>query len=149
MPTFKVVLSDPKSGCAKTIEVSGPKANAFLGKKIGDVIDGSVLDLPDGVKIKITGGSGIEGAPMVPFIEGPVKKYVLLSGPPGFHPRKKGERRRKLVRGNTINEQIVQINAVIVYPENANIGPIITKEGGCGKFKKSKKGGEKKEGESK
>jgi small subunit ribosomal protein S6e len=38
----------------------------------------------------------------------------LLSGPPGFHPRKKGERRRKTVRGNTISEDIVQINTKIV-----------------------------------
>ena len=46
---------------------------------------------------------------------GGVKKRVLLSGPPGFHPKEKGERRRKMIRGNTITEDIVQINTVIVY----------------------------------
>ncbi len=128
MPTFKLVLADPMSGKSRQFEVKDPVAQRFVGLRIGDIVDASILkgivDLPPGFKIRITGGSGIEGAPMVPFVEGPVKKYVLLSGPPGFHPRKPGERRRKLVRGNTISEQIVQINAVIVYPPGWKGGPI-------------------------
>ncbi len=128
MPTFKLVLADPLSGKSRQFEIKDPVAQRFIGLKIGDVVDASILkgviDLPPGFKIKITGGSGYEGAPMVPFIDGPVKKYALLSGPPGFHPRKRGERRRKLVRGNTINEQIVQINAVLVYPAGWKGGPI-------------------------
>ncbi len=128
MPTFKLVLADPLSGKSRQFEVKDPVAQRFIGLKIGDIVDASILkgvvDLPPGFKIKITGGSGYEGAPMVPFVDGPVKKYVLLSGPPGFHPRKRGERRRKLVRGNTINEQIVQINAVLIYPPGWKDGPI-------------------------
>ncbi len=129
MPTFKLVLADPMSGRAKQLEIKDPIAQRFLGLKIGDEVDASIIrevfELPPGFKIRITGGSGIEGAPMLPYLEGPVKKYLLLSGPPGYHPRKKGERRKKLVRGNTINEQIVQINAVIVYPRDWQGGPII------------------------
>lgn len=128
MPTFKLVLADPLSGKSRQFEIKDPVAQKFIGLKIGDVVDASILkgvvNLPPGFKIKITGGSGIEGAPMVPFIRGPVKKYVLLSGPPGFHPRKSGERRRKLVRGDTISDQIVQINAVLIYPSNWDKGPI-------------------------
>ncbi len=128
MPTFKLVLADPMSGKSRQFEIKDPVAQRFIGLKIGDIVEASILkgviDLPPGFKIKITGGSGYEGAPMLPYIEGPVKKYVLLSGPPGFHPRKRGERRRKLVRGNTINEQIVQINAVLIYPPNWKEGPI-------------------------
>ncbi|MHA1469026.1 MAG: S6e family ribosomal protein, partial [Candidatus Asgardarchaeia archaeon] len=70
-----------------------------------------------GVKLQITGGSDIAGFPMRADIEGPIKKYILLSGGVGFRPRRKGERRRKLVRGNTISEDIVQINMKIIYPE--------------------------------
>ncbi|NPA22765.1 MAG: 30S ribosomal protein S6e [Crenarchaeota archaeon] len=129
MPTFKLVLADPMSGKSKQLEVKDPHAQRLIGLRIGDIVDASVLkgiiDLPQGFRIKITGGSGYEGAPMVPYIEGPVKKYVLASGPPGFHPRRRGERKRKLVRGNTINEQIVQINAVLIYPAGWKEGPII------------------------
>ncbi len=113
MATFKVVISDPKSGKAKQIELSGDKANAFLGKKIGDVIDGSVIGLA-GYKLKITGGTDKDGFPMRPDVHGAVRKRVLLSAGPGFKPRRPGERRRKTVRGNTISEDIVQINTVIV-----------------------------------
>ncbi|OYT26585.1 MAG: 30S ribosomal protein S6e, partial [Thermoprotei archaeon ex4572_64] len=41
------------------------------------------------------------------------------------HPRKTGERRRKLVRGNVITDHIVQINAVLVYPKDWSEGPVI------------------------
>lgn len=129
MPTFKLVLSDPLSGRARQFEIKDPLASRFIGLRIGDEIDGSILKdyitLPPGFKIKITGGSGVEGAPMVPYVSGPVKKYVLLSHPPGYHPPKKGMRKRKLVRGDTISDTIVQINAVIVYPKDWKDGPII------------------------
>ncbi len=96
-------------------------ASKLLGLKIGDIVDGSIVGL-DNVKLKITGGSDATGIPMRPDVPGPVKKRVLLSGPPGFHPRLKGERRRKMVRGNVISDgtvkrdKMVQINTVIVYP---------------------------------
>jgi small subunit ribosomal protein S6e len=45
---------------------------------------------------------------------GGVKKYVLLTRGTGLRKAEKGERRRKLVRGNTITEEIYQVNAVLV-----------------------------------
>ncbi len=116
MPEFKIVVSDPKTGTAKQIEIKDPQSQALLGLRIGDVIDGSIIGLK-GIKLKITGGSDRAGFPMYPSIPGGGKRRILLSNPPGFHPRRKGERRRKTVRGNTITEEIVQINAVIVYDE--------------------------------
>jgi len=129
MPTFKLVLSDPISGKARQFEIKDPLAQRFIGLKIGDEIDGAVLkdfiELPKGAKIKITGGSGIEGAPMHPGVPGPVKRYILATGPPGYRPPKKGVRKKKLVRGNTITDTIVQINAVVVYPESYEGPPVI------------------------
>ncbi|MCC6039573.1 MAG: 30S ribosomal protein S6e [Thermofilum sp.] len=113
MPEFKVVISDPKTGKAEQVEVKGEQALRLIGHKIGDVIDGALVGKP-GVKLKITGGSGRAGEPMRPDIPGPRKGYFLLSGPPGYHPPEKGTRKRKFVRGNTISEDIVQINTVIV-----------------------------------
>ncbi|MEM0257505.1 MAG: 30S ribosomal protein S6e [Thermofilum sp.] len=113
MPEFKVVVSDPSTGKAEQIEVKGEQAIRLIGLKIGDIIDGSLVGKP-GFKLKITGGSGRAGEPMRPDIPGPRKGYFLLSGPPGYHPTDKGVRKRKFVRGNTITDEIVQINTVIV-----------------------------------
>lgn len=96
------------------IRVSGDRARSFIGLKIGDRISGELIGLKN-VELEIRGGSDNSGFPMRPDIPGGVKKRVLLSNPPGFHPRKRGERRRKIVRGNTITEDIVQINTVIIY----------------------------------
>lgn len=114
MPEFKIVVSDPKTGKAESVEIKGDKALKLIGHKIGDVIDGALIGKP-GLKLKITGGSGKAGEPMLPFLPGGAKKRLLLSGPPGYHPPKKGMRKRKLVRGNVITDEIVQINMAIVY----------------------------------
>lgn len=99
---------------AWTIVATDPEASRLIGLKIGDVIDGGIAGLP-GFKLKIRGGTDSSGFPMRPDVMGGAKKRVLLSGPPGFHPREEGERRRKMVRGNTITMDIVQVNTMIVY----------------------------------
>ncbi|ADV65634.1 30S ribosomal protein S6e [Desulfurococcus mucosus] len=96
------------------IRVNDERTQSLLGLRIGDSIDGSIVGLK-GVRLTITGGSDISGFPMRPDVSGPVKKKVLLSGPPGFHPEEDGERRRKMVRGNTIAPDIVQVNTKITY----------------------------------
>jgi len=110
---MKVVVSDPKAGKSYQIELKEPESKKLLGLKIGDKIEGSFLGLP-GYELQITGGSDRDGFPMRPDVAGVGRKKVLLSNPPGFHPRKKGERRRKYVRGNQISEAIVQVNTKIV-----------------------------------
>jgi len=120
MPEFKVVVSDPATGRAKTYVVKGEAAMRLIGLKIGDIIDGSLISSElKGKKLEIRGGSDSSGFPMRPDIPGGVKKRVLLSGPPGFHPKENGERRRKTVRGNVITEDIVQINVKIVTEEKS------------------------------
>lgn len=47
MVDFKVVLSDPATGKAYNIDASGAGAGAFIGKRIGDEIDGSGLGFED------------------------------------------------------------------------------------------------------
>ncbi|MEM7826019.1 MAG: 30S ribosomal protein S6e [Candidatus Aenigmatarchaeota archaeon] len=113
MVAFKIVVSDPETRKAFQLEVGEEKALGLIGKKIGDEVNADFLGLP-GYVLKITGGTDKDGFPMHPSVEGTVKKKVLLSGPPCFHPTKKGERRRKTVRGNTISPDIVQINVKVV-----------------------------------
>ncbi len=91
-------------------------ASKLIGLKIGDLIDGSIVGLK-GCKLMITGGSDSSGFPMIPTITGGVKKEVLLSSPPGFHPMERGERARKTVRGNTITIDTVQVNTKVTYSE--------------------------------
>lgn len=112
MPTFKLIISEQETGKSNVYEIKDAPALTLIGLKIGDEIDASVLGI-DG-KIKITGGSDRAGFPMRSDVKGGVKKYVLLTKGVGFKPKNKGERRRKLVRGNTITEEIYQLNGILI-----------------------------------
>ena len=113
MAKFKVIVSDPKAGTSKAIEIEESRAAPLIGRRIGEVIDGSVVDLP-GYKIQIRGGSDKDGFPMKRNIHGGVRRRVILSGGVGFNPRTEGERRRKTVRGDIITDEIVQLNMKIM-----------------------------------
>ncbi|RLF37855.1 MAG: 30S ribosomal protein S6e [Thermoplasmata archaeon] len=113
MVEFKVVVNDVKQGKSYQIPVSGHHANALIGKKIGEEVDGIFVSLP-GYKLVITGGTDKDGFPMRPDLPGMGKRRLLLSGGVGFRPRRKGERKKKMVRGNTISKDIVQINMKVV-----------------------------------
>lgn len=112
MANFKIVISDPKTKKAYQKEVD-QSASGLIGRKIGDVVDGSFLGLP-GYKLEITGGSDNQGFPMRKDVEGTARKKIILSQPPGFHPERKGQRKRKSVRGNTISAEISQVNTKVV-----------------------------------
>ena len=113
MAKFKVIISDPETGKSRSIEVEGTQAVPLIGRKLGEVIDGSVAKMR-GHKLKITGGSDKDGFPMRPNIHGGVRIGAILSEGVGFHSSQKGERQRKTLRGNVITEEIVQINMKIV-----------------------------------
>jgi len=124
----RLILSNPEDGTAKTIQLDPKVFSLFLGKRIGDELDGSILGYK-GYRIRITGGTDRDGFPMRPDVSGSRKVRILLSGGVGFRPyekppskkkkrrqrrRKKGLRRRKTVRGNVISDAIAQINAILV-----------------------------------
>ena len=113
MAKFKVIISDPETGKSRSIEVEGTQAVPLIGRKLGEVIDGSVAKMR-GHKLKITGGSDKDGFPMRPNIHGGVRIGAVLSEGVGFHSSQKGERQRKTLRGNVITEEIVQINMKVV-----------------------------------
>ncbi len=132
--TFKFVVSDPETKKSYQIEIEQSKALSLIGKKIGEEFNGDIIGL-SGYVLQITGGTDKDGFPMHPKVEGMGRKRVLLDSPPCFHPKKKGERRRKTVRGNTISEDIAQINCKIVKKGEKPIEDLVPskkKEGGEG-----------------
>jgi small subunit ribosomal protein S6e len=116
---FKVVISNPVDGKSKTVTVPEAQAQSLVGMKAGDILNGEAFGFP-GQDVVITGGSDKSGIPLRTDIAGGGKRRILLSGPPGYHPKKPGQRKRKLVRGNMITEDMVQINAILKNPEEAD-----------------------------
>ena len=113
MAKFKITISDPETGRSRSVEVEGTRAVPFIGRKLGDVINGTVIGM-SGHRLQITGGSDRDGFPMRPNVHGGVRIGVIVSGGVGFQPSQRGVRRRKTLRGNVITEDIVQINLKVV-----------------------------------
>jgi len=140
MVEFKVVVNDTKNGKSHNILVSGHHANSLVGKKIHDEVDGIFVSLP-GYKLLITGGTDKNGFPMRKDLPGTMRKRLLLSKSLGFKPKDSGVRKKKSVRGSTINQDVVQINMKVVKHSSKPIEDIIKTE--------AKKGEEAKKEEQK
>lgn len=112
MAQFKIIVSDPKTGKSEVLEAKDSTAQLFVGRRLGDTVDLSAVG--QNYKVKITGGSDKAGFPMRADILGGGKRYVLLTEGVGFRHASEGEKRRKLVRGGLINDEVYQLNAVKV-----------------------------------
>jgi small subunit ribosomal protein S6e len=126
MTTFKLVISDPKEKKAYQVEVD-KRSSALVGKRIGDVFDGGIAGL-SGYKLQVTGGSDQQGFPMRGDVEGQGRKKILLAFGPGFHPRMKGQRKRKSVRGNTVSPDLAQVNAKITEYGKEPVAKLLGRE---------------------
>jgi small subunit ribosomal protein S6e len=113
MAKFKVIVSDPETGTSRAVELEEARAVPFVGRKIGESLDGAVVDLP-AHKLRIMGGSDRDGVPMKPNVHGGGRRKVVLSGGVGFNSKHRGQRRRKTVRGDVITDEIAQINTKII-----------------------------------
>lgn len=113
MTKFKIVLSDPDEGTSKVVELEEAHTLPLIGRRIGEVVDGSIVGLA-GEKVQIMGGSDKDGFPMRPSVHGGVRRRVLLSGGVGYKPQNEGMRKRKTIRGNVITDEIAQVNMKIV-----------------------------------
>jgi len=127
MVDFKVVVNDTKKGKSHQVDVSGHHANSLIGKKVGDKVDGIFISLP-GYKLQITGGTDKDGFAMRPDFPGVGRRRLLLSKSLGYRPNEKGKRKKKSVKGNTINQDIVQINMKVVKYSSKPIESLIAVE---------------------
>jgi len=124
---FQLVVSDPKTKTSRATTLEGPRAQALVGKSIGEEVDGKLLGVGS-VRLRVTGGTDKDGVPMRFDIQGSPRKKAILSGGVGFKPRNEGERLRKLVRGRVISEEIVQVNSVVVSGELEKVEKPAAKE---------------------
>jgi len=127
MVEFKVVVNDTKNGKSHNVSVSGHHANSLIGKKIGDEVDGIFVSLP-GYKLIITGGTDKDGFAMRYDLPGTGRRRLLISEGKCFKAREKGMRKKKSIRGNTINQDLVQINMRVVKYSSKPIDNLIKAE---------------------
>jgi small subunit ribosomal protein S6e len=125
---MKIVISNPKTGKSFQKEISKEEEEKLYGKKIGENINGEIFGLK-GYELQITGGSDKSGFPMRKDVQGSKRMRILLSSPPGFKPKNKGERRRKSIRGNTISSEIAQVNMKVIKEGEKNLEEIFGKRG--------------------
>jgi small subunit ribosomal protein S6e len=139
---LKLVISDPKTG--KAFQKKLDNIAFVLNKKIGDEISLDSVGL-HGFKAVITGGSDKQGFPMRPDLNGTARKKLFKGKGIGFRQKRKGLRKKKSVRGNTVSNAIEQLNVKIsVYGEKPFESFIEKTVEGKEKTEKSEAGSEKK-----
>lgn len=127
MAEFTVAIADPAAGQTHQVDVSDQDANRFIGKDIGDEVDGSAVGL-SGFTLEITGGSDNAGRPMRSDLTGSNLNEVLLEGGTGYHPERDGERKRVTVRGREVSADTRQINAKIVEHGDGDVADLLDGE---------------------
>ncbi len=147
--SFVAVINDTdpaNAGRSYNLAIGGNNANQFLGKRIGDVVDGIFVGDGEttlaGYKLEITGGSDKIGTPMRADLDGGNRKAVLVSESVGYkghklvHKTKGGEkkrfrykpdglRKRRKFRGNAITQDTRQINLKVIEQGNKSLAEIL------------------------
>jgi small subunit ribosomal protein S6e len=108
-----LIISDPETGTSQKVELEDSRMGPLVGRRIGEIIEGSVADLA-GHQLQLTGGTDKDGIPMRPDVHGSAKSRIILSGGVGYKPKRKGERKRVVVRGNTVSVETTFLNLKIV-----------------------------------
>ena len=146
--SFKAVISDTKpsaKGRSFSVEITGSNFNHFLGKKIGDSVEGMFVGEGEsslnGYKLQITGGSDKTGRPMRSELEGGNVKSILITAGTGYKGKRyvkknskiyrykyDGLRRRRNLRGNTISTDTRQLNLKVLEYGKKSLGSILGDE---------------------
>ncbi len=99
------------------------------GMKIGDKIKGEDVDAKfSGYEFEITGLSDTAGFPSRKDVEGVGRKRMLLKRGIGMKEKGRGLILRKIVRGNTISAEVIQINLKVVKEGKDSIAKLLGKE---------------------
>jgi len=112
---MKLNISYPTTGAQKCIEVDDEKKlRALFDKRMAQEVNGDDLgDQFKGYVFKIMGGNDKQGFPMKQGVLTNTRVRILLGkGATCYRPRRKGERKRKSVRGCIIGPDISVVHLV-------------------------------------
>ena len=123
MVELKVVISEQAKSYART--VSDAQVSSLLGRRIGETVGGDALGLP-GYTLKITGGTDKSGFPLRGDLPGARRVRVLVGEGVGFHAPRRGMRKRRTFRGNTVSEDTVQVNLAVEAKGSKPIAELLT-----------------------
>jgi len=114
---MKFNIAYPVQGTQKVIEVDDErKLRAFYDKRISHEVEGDVLGEDfKGYVFKITGGNDKQGFCMRQGVLTHNRVRLLMSeGHAGYRPRKRGERKRKSIRGCVVSSELSVLNLVVL-----------------------------------
>jgi len=121
---MKLNISYPVTGLQKVIEVEDEKKlRAFYDKRISHEVEGEVLgDEFKGYVFRISGGNDKQGFPMKQGVLSAQRVRVLVSaGHSCYRARRRGERKRKSVRGCIVSSELSILNLVVVKKGEAEV----------------------------
>ena len=110
-----IVNIGQKDGSTERMTIEGDDRIPLYGLSIGNEFSGDLFDPKfKDYTFKITGGSDSDGVPMRGDIEGVMRKRPLIGGGVGYNPKRKGVRKRKLIRGSEVFDDIAQLNIMVI-----------------------------------
>jgi len=114
---MKLNLSYPATGCQKVLEIEDEKRlRAIYDKRMSHEVEGEhISDDFKGYIFRITGGNDKQGFPMKQGVLTSTRVRLLMGlGHSCYRPRKRGERKRKSVRGCIVSADLAVVNLVVV-----------------------------------
>ncbi len=127
MAEFKLVINDVKKGKSYSKNLNDDESSNFVNLKIGDKVNGDSIAL-NGYEFEIRGGTDKSGFAMREDLDSTGRKKALLTKGPGIVIKRKGMRKRKTIRGNTISESISQINLKVLSYGKEDLDKTLGKE---------------------
>ncbi|VWU50918.1 40S ribosomal protein S6 [Hepatocystis sp. ex Piliocolobus tephrosceles] len=114
---MKLNISNPLNNVQKSVEIDDEKKLLpFMERRIGNVVPGDSLGEEfAGYLFKITGGNDKQGFPMLQGVLTNHRVRLLFrKGMKCYRPRRKGERRRKSVRGCIVGQDLSALNLTLM-----------------------------------
>jgi small subunit ribosomal protein S6e len=121
---MKLNIANPLTGAQKVLEVDDEhKLRAFYDKRISQEVEGEVLgDEFKGFIFRVSGGNDKQGFPMKQGVLSNGRARLLLSkGKSCYRSRRRGERKRKSVRGCIVGPDLSVLNLVVVKAGEADV----------------------------
>ncbi|KEG04990.1 40S ribosomal protein S6, putative [Plasmodium vinckei vinckei] len=114
---MKLNISNPLNNVQKSIEIDDEKKLLpFMERRIGNIVPGdSIGEEFSGYIFRITGGNDKQGFPMMQGVLTNHRVRLLFKkGMKCYRPRKKGEKKRKSVRGCIVGQDLSALNLALV-----------------------------------